>query len=224
MTAASDPLLVALRAHRSPIRCVRYRPNRTVLLSVSRDGRTLNSHSCFRHAPPEIVAAVARYLTATRGSSAASRALKQLRSWEGTTRGLAAARRERPRKRRSPDTDTEETVPLRSLFERLNRERFDGGLPRIPLRVSHRMTRSLGTIRYGSRDIVEIAISADLLLPGNRRVLLDTMLHEMAHAEAWLMHRHRGHGRPWRAIAERVGCTPRATCRAPITRLRRQRR
>lgn len=218
MTAASDPLLAALRAERSPIRSVRYRSNRTVLLSVSRDGRTLNSHSCFRDAPSEILAAVARYLTTPRGSPSARRALKQLRSWKGATRGLAEARRERPRKRRTVGRDSPESAPLRSLFERLNSEHFGRRLPRISLRVSHRMTRSLGTIRYGSEGIVEIAISADLLLPPNRDVLHDTMLHEMAHAEAWLTHRHRGHGRPWRAIAERVGCTPRATCRAPITR------
>lgn len=218
MTAAADSLLTALRDHRSAIRAVRYRPNRSVLLSVSRDGRTLNSHSCFRDAPPDITTAVARYLTSPRGSATARRALKQLRSWEGTARGLAEARRKRPRTRRTVVRDTPETAPLRTLFDRLNRMCFDDRLPPIPLRVSHRMTRSLGTIRYGSRDIIEIAISADLLLPSNRDVLHDTMLHEMAHAEAWLVHRHRGHGPPWRAIAERVGCTPRATCRAPIAR------
>lgn len=224
MTAASDPLLAALRARRSPIRTVRYRSNRTVLLSVSRDGRTLNSHRCFRDAPSEILEAVARFLTTPRGFSSARRALKQLRSWEGTTRGLAEARRERPSKRRTIGRDTPETAPLRALFERLNREHFGDRLPRIPLRISRRMSRSLGTIRYGSDDIVEIAISADLLQALNRHVLHDTMLHEMAHAEAWLRHRHRGHGPAWRAIAERVGCTPRATCRAPITGLGRQRR
>ncbi|NIP78304.1 MAG: hypothetical protein GWM90_03535, partial [Gemmatimonadetes bacterium] len=80
----------------------------------------------------------------------------------------------------------------------------------MPLRVSRRMTRSLGTIRYGrgtdagegaagrvgaGRTVAEIAISAQLLEPGNRAVLEDTLLHEMAHAEAWLLHGHRGHGR-----------------------------
>lgn len=193
-----------------------------MLLSVSRDGRTLNSHSCFRDAPGEILAAVARYLTTPRGSSSARRALKRLRSWEGTRRGLAEARHERPRKRRTVGRETPEAAPLRALFDRLNYEHFDDRLPHIPLRVSHRMTRSLGTIRYGPEDVLEIAISADLLLPVNRDVLHDTMLHEMAHAEAWLRHGHRGHGRPWRLIAQRVGCTPRATCRSAITRLRRR--
>lgn len=245
MTPATDPLLAALRGRRSRIRSVRYRANRTVLLSVSRDGRTLNSHSCFRDAPPEIAEAVAEFLTARRGSAPARRALEQLRGWEGTDRGLEAARRDRPRRSRRA-TDGPETGPLRELFDRFNRDRFDGRLPAVPLRVSRRMSRSLGTIRYGPdgetaaggaagpagaaarprsdgepRSVREIAISADLLLPANRTALEDTLLHEMAHAEAWLRHGHRGHGRPWRRIAERVGCAPRATCRSPIARPRR---
>lgn len=230
MTPATDPILVALRARRSRIRSVRYRLNRSVLLSVSRDGRTLNSHACFRHAPPDIADAIARFLAARRGSATARQALERIRSWEGTGRGLEHARRKRPAVT-GPASDGPETAPLRALFDRLNRERFDARLPAVPLRVSHRMTRSLGTIRYGPdayvavaggtgapRMVIEIAISADLLIPRNRASLEDTMLHEMAHAEAWLRHGHRGHGPAWRRIARRVGCTPRATCRAPIAR------
>ncbi len=224
MTPATDPLLAVLRAHDSRIRSVRYRSNRTVLLSVSRDGRTLNSHVCFRNAPPEILGAVARFVTARRSSAAAARALDRLRTWEGTHRGLESARRQQPRRAR-PATDGPDTLPLRRLFRTLNRERFDDRLPEIPLRLSRRMTRSLGTIRYEpeSGSVLEIAISADLLLPVNRESLEDTLLHEMAHAEAWLEHRHQGHGRPWRRVAERVGCAPRATCRVPIARSRSRR-
>ncbi len=224
MTAASDPLLSTLRAHGSTVRAIRYRANRAVLLSVSRDGRTLNSHACFRLAPPDVAEAVAVFLTAPRGSARAARALDRLRGWEGTRRGLAAARKTRPRRARSP-ADGPDTVPLRRLFDHFNAARFGSSLPTIPLRVSRRMTRTLGTIRYdpegggsGARRVGEIAIGADLLLPANRAILEDTMLHEMAHAEAWLRHGHRGHGRVWRSIAERVGCVPRATCRTPIER------
>jgi predicted SprT family Zn-dependent metalloprotease len=84
------------------------------------------------------------------------------------------------------------------------------------------MTRSLGTISYGeegpARTVKEIAISADLLVPENRAVLEDTLLHEMAHAEAWLRHGHRGHGPIWRRVAERVGCTPRALIHTRVRR------
>jgi hypothetical protein len=225
---ASDPILAALRERGASIRAVRYRQNRSVLLSVSRDGRTLNSHVCFRGAPAEIAAAVARWVTSPRGSAASRRALARLREWHGTREGLARARRQKPRRRR-PRTDGPETAPLRALFDRLNRERFEGALPDIPLRISRRMTRSLGTIRYAGNGsgpgaaVVEIAISADLLRSGNRVALEEVMLHEMVHAEAWLRHGHRGHGPLWRRIAERVGCIPRALCRMPVERNRRRR-
>jgi predicted SprT family Zn-dependent metalloprotease len=66
-------------------------------------------------------------------------------------------------------------------------------------------------------------ISADLLLPANAEVLRDTLLHEMAHGEAWLRHGHRGHGKIWRRIAERVGCVPRALTQTRVARHRRNR-
>lgn len=182
-----------------------------MLLSVSRDGRTLNSHACFRDAPPEIVRAVAAAV-AGRGAER-RRALRTIRGWEGTRRGLERARDRKPRRPR-PATDGRDTAPLRDLFDRLNRTAFDGRLPAIPLRVSRRMTRTLGTITYAGsgagRAVREIAISADLLAGRNGGALEDTMLHEMAHAEAWLEHGHRGHGRVWRQIARRVGCRPAA--------------
>jgi predicted SprT family Zn-dependent metalloprotease len=218
----SDPILSALRDRGAPVRAVRYRANRSVLLSISRDGRTLNSHVCFRDAPPEIAADIARWVTRRRGSPESRRALARLRDWEGTRRGLTEARRQKPRRRR-PSSSGPSPAELTDLFDRLNRTRFDASLPPVSIRVSHRMTRSLGTIRYGEGTVTEIAISADLLLPANRGVLEDTMLHEMAHAEAWLRHGQRGHGTAWRRIAERVGCTPRALTRTPVRRRRRRR-
>lgn len=213
--SAADPILRALRDRGSAIRRVRYRENRSVLLSVSGDGRTLNSHLCFRGAPPEIVEAMVTVVTTPGDTRGRRAALRTLRGWEGTRRGLAEARRRKPR--RSRRTNGRATAPIRTLFRRFNAEKFDGRLPEIPLRVSRRMTRSLGTIRYGAggsdptaRTVSEIAISATLLDPANRAILEDTLLHEMAHAEAWLQHGHRGHGRVWREVARRVGCRPRA--------------
>ena len=210
-----DPILCVLRDRGSAIRRIRYRENRSVLLSVSRDGRTLNSHCCFQGAPPEIVEAVVAVVTTRRDTRGRRAALRRLREWEGTRRGLEEARRRKPR--RSRETNGRETAPIRTLFRRFNAEKFAGRLPEIPLRVSRRMTRSLGTIRYGAgggdstaRTVSEIAISAAILDPANRSILEDTLLHEMAHAEAWLQHGHRGHGRIWREVARRVGCRPRA--------------
>ncbi|MGH7504539.1 MAG: SprT-like domain-containing protein, partial [Longimicrobiales bacterium] len=53
---------------------------------------------------------------------------------------------------------------------------------------------------------------------------VDTLLHEMAHAEAWLLHAHREHGRPWRTVARRVGCEARACSTVRIRRRRRRER
>lgn len=214
---SADPVLAALRALGSRIRTVRYRANRTVLLSVSRDGRTLNCHRCFRAAPADVIRAVAVYVTARPGTRPARQALRRIRGWDGAQAGLEAVRKERSPRRRAQNGP--DTAPLRALYDRFNQERFGAMLPEIPLRVSRRMRRTLGTARYGEAGVVqEIAISADLLLPVNRAVLEDTMLHEMAHAEAWIRHGHRGHGPVWRQIARRVGCTPRALCRGPIAR------
>lgn len=227
--ATTDRLLHALRARGSGIRRIRYRENRSVLLSVSRDGRTLNSHACFREAPEGVLDAVVEFLSSGRRSAASRRALETLRGWEGAREGLERARRRRPRRRSRP-LNGAETAPVRALFDEFNRARFGGALPDIGLRLSRRMTRTLGTIAYategdagaeGGRRVREIAIAADLLLPENRAVLEDTLLHEMAHAEAWLAHGHRGHGAVWRRVAERVGCTPRALTHTRIRRTRR---
>lgn len=221
---APDPLLQALRARGIPLRRVQYRENRSVLLSMSRDGRTLNCHACFRHAPPDIADAIAGFLRSRRGSPQYRRTLARIRGWDGAREGLERARRVRPRRRPPVDHGgSPESGALTRLYQRFNRTRFGNRLPAIPLRVSRRMTRSLGTISYegsddgdGPRAVREIAISADLLRPANRALLEDTLLHEMAHAEAWIVHGHRRHGGIWRAIAERVGCTPRALIHARV--------
>jgi hypothetical protein len=227
MAAPADPVLSALIALGAPIRKVHYRRNRSVLLSLSRDGTTLNSHECFRDAPGPVIEAIAVFLRSPRGSARHRTALASIREWEGTRTGVERARRQRP-PRRPPPGPSQELERLRSLYDRYNGTRFGSLLPPVPLRVSRRMTRSLGTIGYGERAGVrrvrEIAIAADLLLAGNERLLEDTLLHEMAHAEAWLLHGHRGHGRHWRRIAARVGCVPRAISEVRVLRRRRGRR
>ena len=77
------------------------------------------------------------------------------------------------------------------------------------------MARRLGHVEYRRQrgdvpEISELALNVDLLIEGNEKNLLDTLLHEMAHVEAWVLHGHRGHGAVWRRIAARVGCEVRA--------------
>src|SRR5690606_17531903 len=72
------------------------------------------------------------------------------------------------------------------------------------------------------RAVLEIALNVDLMLRANDRHRLDTLLHEMAHAEAYLLHGERGHGAHWRRIARRVSCEPRACSDVRIARRRRR--
>src|SRR5690606_18674846 len=114
---------------------------------------------------------------------------------------------------------------LRRLYHRLHRERFRGRLPDdITLRLSDRMSRRLGHVHYAQcrdgRYVEEIALNVDLMIPGNERHLVDTLLHEMAHVEAWLRHGQREHGPVWKAIARRVGCEDRACTHVRIRRRR----
>jgi hypothetical protein len=240
------------------IQRVAFRHNRTRLLSLSRDRLTLNAHACFLTAPPEVLDAVARFVTADPRGASHRRAVAQLRAWPGAEAGLRAARARAPQRQARPTeccASPAQRAFLRELYARLNRSRFGGHLPRdLPIRVSPRMARRLGQVRFdlqvgstgaGSegalaaarrrrpavrgasghtaspRQSLELALNADLFMEGNERELLDTLLHEMAHVEAFLTTGHRGHGLAWKKVAERVGCEARACSRRGIHRRKR---
>jgi hypothetical protein len=128
-----------------------------------------------------------------------------------------------PRLRASAGSPAQQRFLLEA-YRRLNAHLFAGRLPDvIPLRLSQRMARRFGHVEYRrtrgtAREIGELAINIDLLIGGNERHLLDTLLHEMAHVEAWVVHGQRGHGPRWRTIAQRVGCEVRALSRVRIRR------
>jgi len=205
------------------IRRVRYRPNRTRLISVSADRRSLNLHDCFRVANDLVLDAIASFLIVPEGSVQQRTAVGVMRAW---SEGQSPTELPSPRRSTTPSVGTrEQTAFLRALYRHLNRERFDGRLPDdVPIRLSHRMQRRFGHVEYrqgrGARAIVEIGLNVDLLIGGNERPLLDTMLHEMAHVEAWIAYGHRGHGEDWERIACRVGCEVNAMSH---TRIRRRR-
>lgn len=203
------------------VRAVRFRPNRTRLVSLSADRRQLNLHECFRSAPARLLDAVTAFTTAPARSHAFRRAIEQMREWhEGQVAEHGSAR---PRAscgtRRQLDY-------LGSVYRCLNRTHFGGRLPdTLVIRLSDRMSRRFGHVSYartgvGERRVAEMALNIDLLLPGNERALVDTILHEMAHIEAWILYGHRAHGRAWREVARRIGCEPRACTH---TRLKRRR-
>jgi hypothetical protein len=226
---SEEALLAALRTRGAgSLERVRFRPNRTRLVSLSADGRSLNVQTAFREAPSEVLDAIAVFASSRRADARYREAIRRLRAWwdlravdDETVRGAGGPRA-------ACCGTAEQQAFLRSAYERLNRHCFGGGLPDdVPLRLSARMSRRFGHVYYGragdgTRRVEEIALNVDLMISGNEAHFLDTLLHEMAHAEAWLLHGHRDHGRIWRRIASRVGCQPRACSAVRIRRRRRR--
>lgn len=218
-------MLAALRARgvEGAARVV-FKDNRTRLLSVSRDRRTVYLHRCFAAAPPAVVDAMATLLAGRRRAAATRRAARVLRAWAAEHAPLPVAS---PKPGRCDGTPAQRAV-LRERYGEYNRGYFGSRLPAVPLRVSARMRRRLGHVRChrtedGRRVVVELAINALLFDAGNEAVFRETLLHEMAHVEAWLVHGHRGHGAIWKRIAQRVGCEPRACTKIALSRPRARR-
>jgi hypothetical protein len=206
------------------LRRVRFKPNRTRLVSLSADQRALNVHECFRGASDDVLDAVSDFLRLTPGSAGQRRAVERMRTW---CEGQVAQDDSTLEPVRSTHAGSPEQLAfLESAYIRLNEERFGGVLPTdIPLRLSDRMSRRFGHVLYGRRKddrhgVEEIALNIDLMMEGNERHLLDTLLHEMAHVEAWVVFGHRGHGQPWKVIAQRLGCEVNASSCVRIRRRR----
>jgi hypothetical protein len=202
---------------------VRFKANRSRLISLSADRTALNLHECVRSAPTDVLDAVATFARSLRESTAYRRSIVRMRAWheaqvEGSDHDLYGV---------GPCCATPaQRHFLAGLYRQLNHSHFAGALPDLlSVRLSDRMSRRLGHVSYAAarseRAVLEIALIVDLILATNEGVLLDTLLHEMAHAEAWLVHGHRGHGGVWRGIAQRVGCEARA---CSDVRFRRRRR
>jgi hypothetical protein len=219
------------------LRRVRLQENRSTIWSLTQGGRALNLHVAYRRAPLTVLRAFVVIVRDARGrSDAFHRACRTVAEWPGLVPELrrirARRRRVRAPVRRGPGVGPCCATPaqrayLRRLYRYLNETRFAGRLPLgVPLRLSSRMTTRLGQmvpgVVDGRRAVLEIALNVDLLLEGNGRERLDTLLHEMAHAADYLYHGETGHGESWRRWARRAGCDDRALCHARIRRRRRR--
>lgn len=212
---------------------VRFKKNRGRIISLSKDGRTLHVHACFQDADEEVVNAVVTFLKAGRRSYAYRESIRVMRDHF-----------DRHSQKYGPDPEEEDLLLMRGIdrlrcagtaeqrefireaYSRYNAGLFNSRLPAVKLRLSDRMRSRLGHIRYhttsaGERIVLELALNIHLMLPGNEAILLDTLLHEMTHMEAWLLHGERAHGPDWKAIARRVGCEATACSTQPIRRRRR---
>jgi predicted SprT family Zn-dependent metalloprotease len=212
---------------------IRFKKNRGRIISLSKDGRTLHVHACFQDADDELVNAVVTFLKAGRRSYAYRESIRVMREYfeaHGQKYAPMTAEEEDHRVKRDIDRlpcagNSEQREFIREAYARYNAGVFGSKLPGVKLRFSDRMRSRLGHIRYhttssGERIVLELALNIHLMLPGNEAILLDTLLHEMTHIEAWLVHGERAHGADWKAIARRVGCEATACSTETIRRRR----
>ena len=198
---------------------VTFRANRSTIWSLTRGGRALNLHEGYRRAPDSVLRAFGVIVTrAHRPDGSYRDACRVVRDWPGVDRAIRMRRTARKpgqrRRRMTRCQGTEaERARMRALYERLNEARFHDRLPTdIPLRISRRMKTRLGHMAAeGSADqrlVGEVALNRVLFRRGNEAVLVETLLHEMAHVAAYLFDGHAGHGPPWRRWAAAAGCHP----------------
>jgi predicted SprT family Zn-dependent metalloprotease len=212
---------------------IRFKKNRGRIISLSKDGRTLHVHACFQDADDDVVNAVVTFLKAGRRSYAYRQSIRVMREHfekHGQKYAPITAEEEDHRLRRDIDrlpcaANAEQRAFIREAYARYNSGLFGSKLPNVKLRFSDRMRSRLGHIRYHTtsadeRIVLELALNIHLMLPGNEAILLDTLLHEMTHMEAWLLHGERAHGPDWKEIARRVGCEATACSTQTIRRRR----
>jgi len=225
-----------------------FRANRVTIWSLTQRGTVLNLHEGYQVAPRSVVDAFAVIASDWQRPSQRYRtAARRVREWSELQDALDQARRSRRRAsgRARPAVrccaTPEQRVFLRALYAHLNRSRFADRLPKaLPLRFSARMKRRLGHMSSeeparrgptaGPRnarelvEVLEIALSVDLLLPGNEDALIDTLLHEMAHVADYMTRGTTDHGPEWEAWAIQAGCDPTLEASSPIRRRRRGQR
>jgi hypothetical protein len=213
---------------------VLFKKNRGRIISLSKDGHTLHIHACFQEATDDVMNSVVTFLKAGRRSYAYREAIKGMREFFDARAQIYVPidaqeedhRVERDVARLRCVATLAQQSYVRDAYSRFNALRFNNRLPaNVRMRFSDRMKSRLGHVRYhttvtGERVVLELALNIHLMLPGNEPVLLDTLLHEMTHIEAWREHGERGHGRKWKLIAERVGCEATACSTEPIRRRR----
>jgi len=179
--------------------------NRTVLVSTGRTGQ-LRLHRGYAYSSDRILQAIIKFVNA-RNRSARSVAEREIQSFTIDTH-LAPRR---IRCRRPPSKHDREILrELERLHARLNIERFDGQLAKVPFRVSGRMRTRLGEVTVDSRSprLVEITISRRHWDRDGSHEIEKTLLHEMVHqwqAESGLKV---DHGRSFRRKAKEVGIAP----------------
>ena len=73
---------------------------------------------------------------------------------------------------------------------------------------------ALGRCHYYSK---KITLSKWYVELNKEKEIEDTILHEIAHALAWIHDKFKGHGKTWKAWARKVGATPKARSKTNLT-------
>lgn len=188
-------------------RC-RLTSNRTVFVSYSDD--EVRIHRGYLDASEDVWRAIVAFVHATtRRASAAAR--RELLAYP-VDRGATVEHAPRRASEKTHPDDFAMTERLRRAHESVNRERFNGMLGAIPIRVSRRMKSRLGhyTHRTTSGDRGEIAISRRHIRRNGWPAAIETLVHEMVHQWQDETGLPVDHGRGFRAKARAVGISPAA--------------
>jgi len=179
--------------------------NRSTVVSFRGDG--LRLHRAFVSAPEKVLQAVVRFVN---GRGAVRRqARRALLAFE-IPRAPAGPRPPRRRRASSHPDDIHLVTRLRAAHQQLNRDRFEGSLGEVAIRVSRRMRSRLGHYSPGGATAPEIAIARRHLRRDGWRSMLDTLTHEMVHQWQHETARPLAHDRDFRRKARAVGIAPHA--------------
>jgi SprT-like family len=178
--------------------------NRTVLVSWTARGG-LRLHAGYARAPDAVLRAIVRFLEpkVPRKTRLAARhrflAFPVERYARSRPRPVAA-------RRVVPAAHREWVARLTLLRDTLNRRHFGGRLSAIPIRLSERMSTSLGELRSDRAGRpTEIVLSRRHLVRDAWSAVTDTLLHEMVHQWQGEHGLPINHGQTFRTMAHRVG-------------------
>jgi hypothetical protein len=187
------------------ISCCRLTRNRAVMVSFS--GRDLRVHRAYLGAPPEVLRAIAVFVSGrTRGERRAAQRL--ILSFPVHSKVRAPVRRPG----RASSEDITVLRELAKAHRHYNKHLFANELAEIGIRISGRMRSRLGQYTAASPygEPAEIAISRAHLRRHGWEEVLHTLLHEMVHQWQAESGFEIDHGPTFRAKAVEVGIAPHA--------------
>ncbi len=183
--------------------------NRNVVMSWSARGG-LRLHAGYAWAPDHVLAAVVRYLRPRLPRRERLAARRHFLAFP-VDRYVASRPRPAAARRMIPPRHRDSVARLAALHQQLNQRHFGGRLPAIPIRLSERMSTSLGELRADRAGRpTEIIVSHRHLVRDAWSAVIDTLLHEMVHQWQGEHGLSIDHGVTFRRMARTLGIMPRS--------------